>query len=149
MTDQPQVTPVFVDLTGPQSIRARFWPKQILNIPDVAFVVGLTREGLYKQIRLGQCSLLIHKSGSGLMKVRLDDLIVSSVGSTPATSGRIKTSQGLGFDQSALIRWTGMLFRLLGKVKIDNEMGPFLSHFSIVPSCLGEGESLPLVYSLP
>ena len=75
MTDQPQVTPVFVDLTGPQSIRARFWPKQILNIPDVASVVGLTREGLYKQIRLGQCSLLIHKSGSGLMKVRLDDLI--------------------------------------------------------------------------
>jgi hypothetical protein len=75
MTDQPQVTPVFVDLTGPQSIRARFWPKQILNIPDVAFVVGLTREGLYKQIRLGQCSLRIQTSGSGLMKVRIDDLI--------------------------------------------------------------------------
>ena len=51
---------------------------------------------------------------------------MSSVGSKPATSGRIKTSQGLGFDQSALIRWTGMLFRFLGKVKIYNEMGSFL-----------------------
>ena len=70
-----EVTPIFVDLSGPQSLRARFWPKQILNIPDVASVVGLTREAVYKQLRLGQCSLRIHTSGSGRMKVRLDDLI--------------------------------------------------------------------------
>ena len=66
---------IFVDLTGPQALRARFWPRQILSIPDVASVIGLTREAIYKQIRLGQCDLRIQKSGSGLMKVRLDDLI--------------------------------------------------------------------------
>lgn len=69
------ISPIFVDLTGPQAIRARFWPRQILSVQDVASVLGLTREAVYKQIRRGQCSLPIHKSGSGLMKVRLDDLI--------------------------------------------------------------------------
>ena len=89
---------IFVDLTGPQAIRARFWPRQILNVQDVASVLGLTREAVYKQIRLGQCSLPIHRSGSGRMKVRLDDLISwiypEQIQAQPVFSSFLGTNQG-------------------------------------------------------
>jgi len=93
-----QPNPIFVDLSGPQALRARFWPKQILSIPDVASVFGITREAIYKQIRLGQCSLKVQKSEAGLLKVRLDDLIAyiypEQIQAHPVFSATSGTIQG-------------------------------------------------------
>ncbi len=62
--------------SGPEVLRAYFFPRQILQIQEAARIIGICREALYKRQWRGQNSLKISKHpGTGRQFIILDDLI--------------------------------------------------------------------------
>ena len=62
--------------SGPEALRAFFFPRQILQIQEAARIIGICREALYKRQWRGQNSLKISKHpGTGRQFIILEDLI--------------------------------------------------------------------------
>ncbi len=61
--------------SGPESLRAYFFPRQVLQIQETARILGIRREALYKRLWRGDKSLKIRKSPGGRQYILLDDLI--------------------------------------------------------------------------
>lgn len=60
---------------GAQLIIQQFHPKHRLSVNDVCPVLGLSRDGFYKRLRMGKLSLKIRKDEYGKLFVLLSDLI--------------------------------------------------------------------------
>ncbi|AKS23483.1 hypothetical protein ABH19_06580 [Leptospirillum sp. Group II 'CF-1'] len=64
------------NFSGPEALRAYFFPRQAIQIQEAARVIGIGREALYKRKWRGDQSLKISKRpGSGRQFILLDDLI--------------------------------------------------------------------------
>ena len=71
-TNQPE----HFHFSGPEALRAYFFPRQAIQIQEAARVIGKGREALYKRQWRGDNSLKISKPpGSGRQFILLDDLI--------------------------------------------------------------------------
>lgn len=62
-------------LSGPQALRAFFFPRQTVQIQEAARIMGISREAVYKRIWKGNNTLKISKTGSGRQFILLEDLI--------------------------------------------------------------------------
>ena len=72
--DQPP--PENFRASGPEALRAFFFPRQILQIQEAARNIGISREALYKRQWRGDHALKIRKpSGKGRQFIILEDLI--------------------------------------------------------------------------
>ena len=60
---------------GAQLLIQQFHPKFRLSVNDVCPVLGLSRDGFYKRLRMGKLSLKIRKDEYGKLFVLLSDLI--------------------------------------------------------------------------
>ncbi|OOH72649.1 hypothetical protein [Leptospirillum ferriphilum] len=68
--------PEHFHFSGPEALRAYFFPRQAIQIQEAARVIGIGREALYKRKWRGDQSLKISKRpGSGRQFILLDDLI--------------------------------------------------------------------------
>ncbi|MHB1562646.1 MAG: hypothetical protein ACYCXP_00900 [Leptospirillum sp.] len=64
------------NFSGPEALRAFFFPRQTLQIQEAARILGIGREALYKRLWRGDTSLKICKRpGSGRQFILLDNLI--------------------------------------------------------------------------
>ncbi len=61
--------------SGAQLLIQQFHPKHRLSVNDVCSVMGLSRDGFYKRLRMGKLSLKIRKDEYGKLFVLLSDLI--------------------------------------------------------------------------
>ena len=62
--------------SGPEALRAFFFPRQIVQIQEAARIIGISRESLYKRQWRGDHSLKIRKPpGKGRQFIILEDLI--------------------------------------------------------------------------
>lgn len=62
--------------SGPEALRAYFFPRQTIQIQEAARIIGVGREALYKRQWRGDESLKIRKRpGNGRQFILLDDLI--------------------------------------------------------------------------
>ena len=62
-------------VSGPEALRAYFFPRQVLQIQETARILGIRREALYKRLWRGDESLKIRKFPSGRQYILLEDLI--------------------------------------------------------------------------
>lgn len=63
------------DLAAPNLLRKHFFPRQRLRITEVAPIVGLSRDRLYKRIKANRLNLKIQYDEAGLPFVTVEDLI--------------------------------------------------------------------------
>ena len=61
--------------SGPEALRAFFFPRQTVQMQEAARVLGIGREALYKRQWKGGFALKISKRPGGRQYVLLDDLI--------------------------------------------------------------------------
>jgi hypothetical protein len=61
--------------SGPEALRAFFFPRQTVQIQEAAIIIGRGREALYKRQWHGDTSLKISKRPGGRQFILLEDLI--------------------------------------------------------------------------
>jgi len=80
----------FSSLSGPQALRAHFFPRQTLQIQEAAKILGVARETLYRRSYRGTNGLKISGGNGSRQYVLLEDLIAylfpSSINNTDAPS---------------------------------------------------------------
>ena len=62
-------------LSGPDALRAYFFPRQVLHLNESAECLGLSYSHFYRRIQAGTLDLRIRKNEVGERFVLLDDLI--------------------------------------------------------------------------
>ncbi len=60
---------------GALLLAQQFFPKHRLSVPDVCPVLGLSRDGFYKRLRMGRLNLRIRQDECGKKWILLSDLI--------------------------------------------------------------------------
>ncbi len=60
---------------GALLLAQQFHPRHKLSVPDVSPVLGLSRDGFYKRLRMGKLSLRIRQDECGKKFILLSDLI--------------------------------------------------------------------------
>ena len=85
------------ELSGPEALRAFFFPRQIIQIQEAARILGIGREALYKRIWRGDHSLKIRKFPGGRQYVLLDDLISYLLGSETTPSQNLESPSSANY----------------------------------------------------
>lgn len=67
--------PEHFHFSGPEALRAYFFPRQAVQIQEAARILGKGREALYKRQWRGDNSLKISRRPGGRQYILLDDLI--------------------------------------------------------------------------
>ena len=68
-------SPLTPGLSGPDALRAFFFPRQILRLNEASTCLGMTYSHFFRRIQAGTLSLKIRKNEVGERFVLLDDLI--------------------------------------------------------------------------
>jgi len=69
------LSPGDFELSGPALLRKTFFPRHRLTITDLAKVLGLSRDRIYKRLHAGKLDLKISYDEAGRPFVGLDDLV--------------------------------------------------------------------------
>ncbi len=79
--------------SGPEALRAYFFPRQTIQIQEAARILGVGREAIYKRQWRGDESLRIRKRpGNGRQFILLDDLIAYLFPSTTLESSELQAT---------------------------------------------------------